>query len=307
MSENVPVVILAGGKGTRMRDFSARIPKAIVPIGKMAVIEHVMRIYSHHGFNDFVITLGYKGDSIKQYFQREESEKEIFKGQQIVFVESGGRDDPYFNYARNCNIGLRYALRYKPRWIVLSNDDMYKIDEIQNLKKELGKLNRGGPQILFSADSEVLLTKDSILSRLFYLVNKSYWRYYKLTKKFKVKYFTLSFDYNSFSSKFKKVYLNLTRKKIERFNLMGAFSVFRGDLKLLDKLFDETYINGVEDVDLSLLIKKEYRYAKLKYQCGSIGKGALGGGNARSLRSLIGEAYLNYKLNKMELIVQDQY
>ena len=204
-------------------------------------------------------------------------------------------------------MGLRYALRYKPRWIVLSNDDMYKIDEIQNLKKELGKLNRGGPQVLFSADSEVLLTKDSILSRLFYLVNKSYWRYYKLTKKFKVKYFTLSFDYNSFSSKFKKVYLNLTRKKIEKFNLMGAFSVFRGDLKLLDKLFDETYINGVEDVDLSLLIKNEYRYAKLKYRCGSIGKGALGGGNARSLRSLIGEAYLNYKLNKMELIVPDQY
>lgn len=77
MSENVPVVILAGGKGTRMRDFSARIPKAIVPIGKMAVIEHVMRIYSYHGFNDFVIALGYKGDSIKQYFQREESEKEF--------------------------------------------------------------------------------------------------------------------------------------------------------------------------------------------------------------------------------------
>lgn len=77
MPENTPVVILAGGKGTRMRDFSARIPKAIVPIGKMAVIEHVMRIYSYYGFNDFVIALGYKGDSIKQYFQREESEKEF--------------------------------------------------------------------------------------------------------------------------------------------------------------------------------------------------------------------------------------
>ena len=77
MSENVPVVILAGGRGTRMRDFSARIPKAIVPIGNMAVIEHVMRIYSYYGFNDFVIALGYKGDSIKQYFQREESEKEF--------------------------------------------------------------------------------------------------------------------------------------------------------------------------------------------------------------------------------------
>ncbi len=74
MGEKMPVVILAGGQGTRMRDFSARIPKALVPIGKMAVIEHVMRIYAHYGFNDFIIALGYLGDSIRQYFERENNE-----------------------------------------------------------------------------------------------------------------------------------------------------------------------------------------------------------------------------------------
>ena len=65
MQEKIPVVILAGGQGTRMRDFSARIPKALVPIGNMAVIEHVMRIYAHYGFNEFIVSAGYLSNKIE--------------------------------------------------------------------------------------------------------------------------------------------------------------------------------------------------------------------------------------------------
>ena len=75
--EKIPVVILAGGQGTRMRNFSAKIPKALVPIGNMAVIEHIMRIYSHYGFNDFILSLGHMGDLIKRYFEREENTRKF--------------------------------------------------------------------------------------------------------------------------------------------------------------------------------------------------------------------------------------
>jgi glucose-1-phosphate cytidylyltransferase len=62
------VVILAGGFGTRISEESHLKPKPMVEIGEMPILWHVMKIYSHHGFNDFVICLGYKGYCIKEYF-----------------------------------------------------------------------------------------------------------------------------------------------------------------------------------------------------------------------------------------------
>ena len=62
------VVILAGGLGTRLSEETALKPKPMVEIGGMPILWHIMKIYSSHGFNDFVICLGYKGYLIKEYF-----------------------------------------------------------------------------------------------------------------------------------------------------------------------------------------------------------------------------------------------
>ena len=62
------VVILAGGFGTRLSEETSLIPKPMLEIGGMPIIWHIMKMYSHHGFNDFVILLGYKGYVIKEYF-----------------------------------------------------------------------------------------------------------------------------------------------------------------------------------------------------------------------------------------------
>ena len=62
------VVILAGGLGTRLAEETGVRPKPMVEIGGMPIIWHIMKIYSHYGFNDFVICLGYKGYVIKEYF-----------------------------------------------------------------------------------------------------------------------------------------------------------------------------------------------------------------------------------------------
>lgn len=62
------VIILAGGRGTRIAEESAVRPKPMVEIGGKPILWHVMKIYGHYGFNDFIICLGYKGIMIKEYF-----------------------------------------------------------------------------------------------------------------------------------------------------------------------------------------------------------------------------------------------
>ena len=62
------VVILAGGFGTRISEESHLKPKPMIEIGEQPILWHIMKIYSHFGFNDFVICLGYKQYVIKEYF-----------------------------------------------------------------------------------------------------------------------------------------------------------------------------------------------------------------------------------------------
>lgn len=62
------VVILAGGKGTRISEESQFKPKPMIEIGDMPILWHIMKIYSYYGFNDFIICCGYKGYMIKEYF-----------------------------------------------------------------------------------------------------------------------------------------------------------------------------------------------------------------------------------------------
>ena len=61
-------VILAGGFGTRISEETSARPKPMVEIGGKPVLWHLLKLYSHHGINDFVICLGYKGYVIKEYF-----------------------------------------------------------------------------------------------------------------------------------------------------------------------------------------------------------------------------------------------
>ncbi len=61
-------VILCGGKGTRMREETEYRPKPLVLIGGRPILWHIMKIYSHYGYKDFILCVGYKGDMIKRYF-----------------------------------------------------------------------------------------------------------------------------------------------------------------------------------------------------------------------------------------------
>ncbi len=65
---DIPVVILCGGMGTRLREASEKLPKPLVDIGGRPILWHIMKTYREHGFRRFVLALGYKSELIKQYF-----------------------------------------------------------------------------------------------------------------------------------------------------------------------------------------------------------------------------------------------
>lgn len=65
---SIPVVILCGGTGTRLREETEFKPKPLVNVGGMPILWHIMKIYGHHGFRRFILCLGYKGYLIKEFF-----------------------------------------------------------------------------------------------------------------------------------------------------------------------------------------------------------------------------------------------
>lgn len=62
------VIILCGGQGTRLKEETEFKPKPMVYVGNKPILWHIMKMYSHYGFNEFILALGYKGDYIKEFF-----------------------------------------------------------------------------------------------------------------------------------------------------------------------------------------------------------------------------------------------
>ncbi len=95
---DVPVVILCGGQGTRIREASEKLPKPMINIGSQPILWHIMKLYGFHGFRRFVLCLGYKAWDIKQYFLRYEemmSDLKVHVGgeTETKFLERATLDD----------------------------------------------------------------------------------------------------------------------------------------------------------------------------------------------------------------------
>lgn len=87
---NLPVVINAGGKGTRLDPLTKVLPKPLIPIGDLPIIEHIMREYQLYACNDFHIIVNYKRELLKAYFAENESKYNITWYDEIVPLGTGG-------------------------------------------------------------------------------------------------------------------------------------------------------------------------------------------------------------------------
>jgi glucose-1-phosphate cytidylyltransferase len=95
------VVILAGGKGTRLSEETVNIPKPMIEIGGKPILWHIMKIYSHYGFNEFIICCGYKGYLIKEYFAN------YFLHQSDITIDlSTGNQEIHSNNSENWKVTL---------------------------------------------------------------------------------------------------------------------------------------------------------------------------------------------------------
>ncbi|RSK44352.1 sugar phosphate nucleotidyltransferase [Hymenobacter perfusus] len=108
------VVLFCGGQGMRLREFSENTPKPMVPLGYRPMLWHIMRYYAHFGHKDFILCLGYKADSVKQYFMNYNeclSNDFVFsKGGQQVKLLSSDIDDwniTFVDTGLHSNVGQR--------------------------------------------------------------------------------------------------------------------------------------------------------------------------------------------------------
>jgi len=108
------VVLFCGGLGTRLREYSESVPKPLVNIGYRPILWHLMRYYAHHGHNEFILCLGYRGDLVREYFlhYNEAMSNDFTLGEGGRRIELHGRDldnwkITFVDTGLNSNIGQR--------------------------------------------------------------------------------------------------------------------------------------------------------------------------------------------------------
>lgn len=103
------VVILAGGFGTRLSEYTDSIPKPMVTIGGKPIIEHIINIYQKYGHNDFFVATGYKSQIIENYFKNYPSKSKIHLINTGSETLTGGRIKRLEKFLRNESFFLTYG------------------------------------------------------------------------------------------------------------------------------------------------------------------------------------------------------
>lgn len=248
------------------------------------------------GDNDIVVVIP-TSDFESDYARR--CREEIFHGLRIVFVVGRTDESGYFSNAKNSNTGVRRALAHNPRWIVWSNDDMFRIDSPEVLKRELSRIENDSVDVVFTQPSDYhslvyQLASSSLVRRSLLSLSRKGREAIARDRKFQVERFAIPGTGLFWRTLYKSSF------KFRQTCTLGIFSsdyVRRRD----GILYDETYINACEDSDLSIDIAAaetsgELTTATIDYRIGDIVGGSLGVDASRSLRNLAGETYLNQKI-----------
>jgi glucose-1-phosphate cytidylyltransferase len=108
--EGLPVVLLCGGMGTRLREETEYRPKPMIEIGDRPILWHIMKGYAAYGHTDFIVCLGYKGERIREYFLRYDEMQHdltVELGDRTRIVRSHGHHDEFGWRVTLANTGLK--------------------------------------------------------------------------------------------------------------------------------------------------------------------------------------------------------
>ena len=228
------------------------------------------------------------------------NDKEIFDGLHIIFAENPDKKpNPYFNYSFSVNTGIEKALEYNPKWIIVSNDDMFKIDDISKLINEL-KESENYDTIFFTNSNahttDVFIAKPTLvkLYRMFFYWGRNYTR---IENKFKLKLKVL--DIRDRSRIYKTIKSRIMyNQKIRLKHQQGYFPVVNANFirSMGGKLFDSTFINGHEDIWLYYRYLQNSNFKLGDFNIGIYKGNSLGHGVNRQLREIANEIYFEQLL-----------
>jgi hypothetical protein len=272
----------------------------------------VANIYEVEGDKEIIVvitTADFNGKYAK------ECRENIFKGLHMIFVESGGKEDFYFNFAHNSNLGIKKAMEYNPKWIVVSNDDMAKVDDVSKLTEGLRNIDCSSIDFVHSrvkGEYFVLYKENILFWAITLLFNSLVGRqnFEEEIKKRKIfRKFCVTLIWRSkFSTNSHHLFdwLNnaLLRRPVAEYRFSADFFVLSS--KFVQNFgmrpYDDTFVNYAEDGLLNFLVSNNpaYRFAFIDYSISSlfnkIKGGTLGSGICREFRGFAGDVYFNYVL-----------
>ena len=142
--KNMKVVILAGGFGTRLSEYTKTIPKPMINVGGKPILLHIMKHYAKYGFKDFYIALGYKGKIVKNFFNRRFYDWKIKLIDTGVNTMTGGRLKRLKKYVGKETFMMTYGDG-------LSNVNLKKLLNFHKKNKKLVTLTAVRPPARFGA------------------------------------------------------------------------------------------------------------------------------------------------------------
>ena len=176
------VVILAGGFGTRLSEYTDTIPKPMVPIGNLPMIHHIINIYAKYGHKDFYIALGYKGDVIRKYFNKKIEELNINLIDTGSETLTGGRVKRLEKYLNKEKFLLTYGDG-------LSNININDLISFHNSHKKIVTMSAVRPPARFGAlmlkDDKIIKFKEKVqlndnwINGGFFVINPNFFQYLK--------------------------------------------------------------------------------------------------------------------------------
>ena len=269
----------------------------------------VANIYEVDGDKEIIvviITADFHGKYAK------ECRENIFKGLHIIFVESGGRGDFYFNSAKNINVGVKKAMEYNPKWIVVSGDDMLKVDPINKLISSLSEIDNSKVDTVFTFPASyhsapMILCRPNLLFETAIKIFRFFSpRVYYAEKAFsQMRRFNnhiLFPRYQDSPSILYKLMNFIFFNKYKNFVNILSFGIFSSDfVRRCGELYDETYINEMEDTDLSVRLFNTGRIATTDFTIKERVGATLGHGKSRTLRTVPGWVYFSYKMERGDL------